>query len=217
MSAIFYTAELSLPDEDFKAFYDWYCGRHSADLFRSTFYTVTLYKTVEGDLKILDVYQADSFDAFSSEGYQKRGRDPYAKQKLANGSGFANTIYGYLEGPSTDPKKIIDADWLSVLRFNADEAAAEKLAKEIEGLDVWNSFGVRPKAIRVVVRTHNHPTLPSNRERYAIVLEWDACPPSLDPVQAAVAANLGIAADQVARTTGRRLYPWPDNTEFLQF
>ena len=213
MTAIFYTAELSLPEEDFQPFVDWFVGRHCVDLYRSGFYTVACYKTTEGDQQVLDIYQADSWDAFTTEGYAARGKDPYAKTKLANGFGFANTVYGYVEGTSGDPKKIIDSDWLTVFRFNGEDEAVEKLVKEIEGHEIWKSYGSKPLSFRVTTRkgVKNHPTLVSTRENNCLVIEWDHEPAPLAPIHTVVAELLGLSEDQVARTTGHRLYPWINN------
>jgi hypothetical protein len=76
---ILYTAEMDLPDTDIEAFLAWYAFRHAADLYQAGFQVCTCYRAIEGDMNILDLYEATSPDVFSTPEYRGiMANDPYA-------------------------------------------------------------------------------------------------------------------------------------------
>jgi hypothetical protein len=205
MDAIFYTSELEYQPGDIQPFVDWFSGRHSADLFRAGFYTTTCYRAVEGGLTIVDMYQAETWNVFTGEGYKVRDKDPYAKQKLAPRTNNVNTVYSY--HPFTagdDPLRKIDSDWVALIRFDADP---DTIAQWLGTTEAARLRGLGATSIRLVRRTKDRPGTTSYRPNCAILTEWPTRPPSTN-----------ILTDHLSRTEdfiGYRLYPWPDDTELL--
>ena len=200
---IVYTAELDLPPAAERAFNDWYAGRHAPDLYRAGFHTCTSYRAIEGGLTILDLYEAGSWDVFAGEAYRRIGeRDAHAAPVLAARTDFTHTVY------ASPPGTPIDADWITLLRFGASDAAEAALHDwlDAEGRAFFARHGARQ--VRPLRRGRDHPTLPSRRPRCALLVEWCREPPPEARGLAALPASLGLTPDQ--GFTGLRLYPWPD-------
>ena len=206
---ILYTAELDLPPAAEHAFSDWYAARHAPDLYRAGFHTCTSYRAIEGGMTILDLYEADSWDVFAGEVYRRIGeRDAHAAPVLAARTDFTHTVYGHHPRAATTPRAPLDADWITLLRFGASEAAESALLDwlDAEGAAMFARHGAHQ--VRPLRRGRDHPTLPSRRAGCALLLEWAEEPPPEARNMAALPASLGLTPDQ--NFTGLRLYPWPD-------
>lgn len=206
---ILYTAELDLPPAAEQAFSDWYAGRHAPDLYRAGFHTCTSYRAIEGGMTILDLYEAHRWDVFASDAYRRIGeRDAHAASVLAARTDFTHTVYGCHPRAANGPRTPLDADWITLLRFGASEAAEEALLDwlDSEGAAFFARHGACQA--RPVRRGRDHPTLPSRRARCALLVAWAEEPPPEARTMAALPERLGLVPDQ--GFTGLRLYPWPD-------
>ena len=85
---------MDLPDADIEAFLNRYAFRHAADLYQVGFKVCTCYRAVEGDMNILDLYEAPSPDVFTSPEYRRMmPKDPYAAELMVRRRNKAHTVY----------------------------------------------------------------------------------------------------------------------------
>jgi len=208
---IVYIAELNIAPADLPAFSAWYAGRHAPDLYQLGFRTCTSYRGVEGSMDVIDLYEAAGWDIVASEGYRRmKARDAYASAACAGRTDWTHTIYDYNGLLSAGRHDLLDADWISLARFNATPEAEEVLAAWLlaTGEAAYARLGAR--SVRLLRRERDHPTLKSRRARCAVLAEWADEPPSaargLAPVSPSIAGGLQLDDSFV----GFRLYPWPD-------
>jgi hypothetical protein len=127
MLPILYTAELDLAEADMPSFYDWFASRHVPDLQASGFRACSCYRAIEGGMDILDVYELPNTDAFKQPRYLEMGkRDSYAAAILGRRTDKSNTVYTQrvLGGTRAEAALPLDADWVSLIRFDAPAPSA---------------------------------------------------------------------------------------------
>ncbi len=217
MDPMFYTSELEYAPKDIAPFLQWYSGRHSADLFRAGFYTTTCYRAVTGGLTIVDMYQADTWDVFTGDGYKVRDKDPYAKERLAPRTGNVNTVYTYrsLQGAG-DPARKIDADWVALVRFESDDAPDDALIDWLQAQEVGRLMALGAASVRLVRRTKDRPNTSSYRPAWAILTEWGGRPPQTADLTGPLADHLDHPLADGDAFVGFRLFPWPDDAALLR-
>jgi len=207
--AIVYVAELDLPEDARRDFFAWYAGRHAPDLHQAGFSTCTSYRAVEGGMAIVDLYETPRWEVLASEAYRRAGeRDGYAAPLLAARTDFTHTVYAYHPRWPASRCAPLDADWVTLLRFGASEAAEAALLDwlEAEGAARFAAAGARQ--LRPLRRGRDHPVLKSRRPRCALVVEWVEPPPDHAHRLDALPARLGLEPD--LGFTGVRTHPWPD-------
>lgn len=216
---IFYTAEVEFPGAGVEAFIDWFSGRHAADLFKAGFSTCACYRALEGEYTILDVYQAASWDVFTTEEYAACSRDNYATGILAHARGHQNTVYEYLPLPveiAGDPLAPIDADWFSSIRFDIDPEAEDRLVAALAGQEAPRLRGMGAETVRLVRRTRDRPAAtPSRRPRYALTVEWRDEPPPLETLLRGLDRFLAQPLGARDGFVGVRVFPWPNRPHLL--
>ena len=210
-SGILYTAEMDLPDADIEPFLAWYAFRHAPDLYQAGFHVCTCYRAVEGDMNILDVYQAASPDVFTSPVYRSMmANDPYGRELMLRRRNKAHTIYAQLAGaPLTNCQAAkLDADWVSLIHF----AAQEVVAAEIAEFMVADGDLIAPaaKSWRLAHRTADHPTNTTFRPRCLLLIEWGERPPPHVRPAKHLQDRCGGEVSQMDSFVGYRIYPWPN-------
>lgn len=216
---IFYTAEVEFPGAGVEEFIDWFSGRHAADLFKAGFATCACYRALEGEYTILDVYQAASWDIFTTEEYAACSRDSYAGAILTRARGHQNTVYEYLPLPveaAGDPLAPIDADWFSSIRFDVDPEAEDRLAAALAEHEAPRLRSQGAEIIRLVRRTRDRPAAaPSQRPRCALTVEWRNEPPTLESLLRGLDRFLPQPLGARDGFVGVRVFPWPDRPHLL--
>jgi hypothetical protein len=213
MLPILYTAELNLAEADRSAFYDWFASRHVPDLQAAGFGPCACYHSTEGGMDILDLYELQSAEVFKQPRYLEMGaRDSYGAAILSRRTDKSNTVYTQrmLGGARAASGQPIDADWVSLVRFDASPASAAAfeavLKKEEPRLSRLGAF-----SIRFAERELDHPTYSTHRPRFLALADWAKQP----PVEASLTALLegaGLAdVTNIKPFTGYRVYPWPDD------
>ena len=122
LSSLLYTAELDLAEPDIKPFLDWYAYRHAPDLVPLGFESSACYGTTGGDMNLFDIYEIPNRDLFYGAGYRRMNeRDKYAAPILEKRRNKAHTIYRqhHVDGLSPDAGVRLDADWITVTRFDS--------------------------------------------------------------------------------------------------
>ena len=163
-------------------------------------------------MDIIDIYEAAAWDIVASEGYrQMKARDAYAAPACAGRTDWTHTIYEYNDAVGADRHSLLDADWITLLRFGADQAVENALADWLllEGEAAYTALGAR--SVRLLHRGRDHPTLKSRRGRCALLAEWSSAPPAAGRSMSALPAKLALSLSPDVPFTGYRLYPWPDD------
>ncbi|WP_372617171.1 hypothetical protein [Falsiroseomonas sp.] len=209
---IFYVAELDIGDEGLPAFSAWYANRHAPDLFLLGFRSCTSYRAIEGGLGVVDMYEADAWDIVASEGYRRmKARDLHAAPALVGRTDFTHTIYVHHPARPAEREARLDADFITLARFAADEASENRLAEWLSGPGTGRLEAMGAQRVRLLQRGRDHPTLKSRRARCALVAEWGAEPPPEGRGLAMLPASLADALQPDQHFAGVRLYPWPDD------
>jgi hypothetical protein len=213
MLPILYTAELDLADADKPAFFDWFASKHVPDLQASGFGACACYRSIEGGMDILDLYELKSVDVFKQPRYVEMGsRDPYASAILGRRTDKSNTVYTQrmLGGSRAASDLPLDADWVSLVRFDAPPSSAAAfeaaLRKQAPRLGELGAF-----SIRFAERGPDHPTHSTHRPRFLALADWAKQPPAAASL-AALLEGEGLAdITNIKPFTGYRVYPWPDD------
>jgi hypothetical protein len=209
VSSLLYTAELSLDPEDRHAFLQWYAYKHAPDLFPIGFQSCACYEAVMGDMTYFDIYEIPSREIFNSPGYRRMNElDVYAVDILAKRRDKAHTLYQhqylYSRNGKTGP---IDADWLTVFRFDTDAAdadlngALDKEARRLAGLGATN--------VRMAIRTQDHPIYTTHRPRCMLLAEWSA-DPGADTLFKFLEEQFSGKMSATVKLVGKRVFPWPN-------
>ena len=207
-----YVAELDIPAAALPAFYDWYAGRHAPDLYQLGFRTCTSYRGVDGSMDVIDLYEAPSWDIVDSEGYRRmKARDAYAASACSGRTDWTHTIYEYNDAVAADRHPLLDADWITLARFGADQQTEGDLASWLlrEGEAAYAALGAR--SVRHLHRGRDHPTLHSRRAQCALLAEWPSQPPAKGRGMTLLPPSVGGRLSPDADFTGYRQYPWPDD------
>ena len=209
-SPLLYTAELDLAESDVNPFRQWYANRHAPDVYQAGFLTCTCYQAVEGDMNLLDLYELADWGIFDSLRYKgMQGRDPYMAPLMARRRNKAHTVYSQQLIAPDEPGGWLNADWLSVFRFDspAGADAAIVLALSVE-LGRLRDLGLT--RLRFACRDRDHPTNPTFRPRCMVVTEWPRRPPEEAELPARLTNRFGDRITNPNVFVGRRIYPWPD-------
>lgn len=212
-----YTSELDIPEEHIDAFVDWYAFRHAPDIYQIGFDVCTSYRGIAGDMMIMDLYEIDSVDIFDTPQYRGIAQnDPYSAALLAHRSNKAHTIYSqlFVAPEPVDTRALLNADWISVLRFECAEPDRNALLEYLDSGEAERILLAGAKRVRLAVRTKAGPKHVSNRPSCMLLTEWP-----LQPTIADIGTRLGGRFGPVIREqsffVGYRLYPWADRKDVV--
>jgi hypothetical protein len=213
MASLLYTAELDLAEPDIRPFLDWYAYRHAPDLVPLGFQSSACYRTAGGDMNLFDIYEIPNHDIFSGAGYARmNARDGYAADILAKRRNKAHTIYEQhpLSLKGLAPRDRLEADWITVARFDSAASADTIAAILAAHTDDWNGAGVA--MVRLGSRTTDHPVYTTDRPRFILSLEWLARPVEGNALIGRLTQAIGAKGPLSRQITfeGWRLYPWAD-------
>lgn len=204
-----YTAELDFPVADRDRFVEWFAYRHAPDLFRLGMKSCASYRAVEGGLDILDVYDMDDTQLFGRPEYpHMRVRDPYDADATRTVIREAATIYTQrVVMPAADEIPVLDADWISMLRFEAEPKHDEDIVAWLLSAEGPRQLALGASRLRYGFRSYDHPTLPTHRPRCFALAEWPHHPPTDFVILTQLFADRAHSFDFYV---GQRRYPWPD-------
>jgi hypothetical protein len=216
--SIFYVVEIALPDKDLPEFAEWYATVHAPHLFQAGFNNCTSYLATSGGLSVVDIYQAADWSMFEAPAFARYRSivfaEPYRPPALAEIQN-TRTVYLHHAGtplPLRDPDAPLDADWVSIWRFDGDASLEERVAAWLAA-DGIAALGA--DQARLLHRGQDAPTGTSFRPALALVLEWSHRPPGDAALLAVLPDWLKPSIDPAQGFTGRRLYPWA-NDQALQ-
>jgi hypothetical protein len=213
---IFYAVEVDVTESELPGFAAWYAAVHAPHLYQAGFTACASYIAFEGGLKTVDVYQGPDWSLFETEAFERyrdiAARDPYRPAFLASLDAWRTV---YVDSPCSavsivTGSTLLDADGLSIWRFQGGDAEARRLTGWLEGEGAARLVALGAKGLRVLRRGRDTPTGITMRPDLALVVEWPARPPasvqSLVPLPADLA---GLMPDPPF--TGGRLYPWAED------
>jgi hypothetical protein len=208
--ALLYTAELDLDEADVEPFLRWYAFRHAPDVYQVGFQRCTCYRVRGGDMNLFDLYELPTWDLFETAAYRAmRGRDPYMDALMAKRRNKAHTVYDQVAIAPAAEGPCLDADWISVFRFAADEEADEAIAELlVRHQPLMAVSGLR--RVRFAVRGKDHPTNPTFRPRCMVVAEWDVEPPEDGGGIPGLLFEEAGGVEEDTVIVGERVYPWRD-------
>jgi hypothetical protein len=212
---ILYIAEVDYPAEHSAhhgKWNDWYAHRHAPDLFKLGARSVSSYRPVVGGLAALNVYEIPDSSVFKTPAYKgMTPKDPYAieTRELSAGEKRAQTLYLEHAVLPTDGQTI-DADWISVLRFDLPELADVELLDWMrrDGWKILEAHGV--KHLRYGTRIAENIGAGSFRPRCVMFAEWTARPPEAADLLSALTRRFDASVTEAENFIGWRAYPWPD-------
>ncbi|WP_417426861.1 hypothetical protein [Hoeflea sp.] len=211
MTQLLYTAELALNPEDRKDFLDWYAYRHAPDLYAIGFKVCTCYQAIIGDMTFFDLYEIDGLEVFDSAGYARMAaNDLYAAEILARRRDKAHTLYRqhFLAPVETHDAPTLDADWLSVLRFDATSNFVELVQTlAADAADLVCAGAVR---VRLAERSGVHPVYTTSRPQFMIVVEWSRKPDDAKAQLLQLQERLRPFVSEMLPFFGNRVFPWPN-------
>ena len=207
---VLYIAEVDYPAEHHPLFSDWYANRHAPDLIRAGFRTATSYRAVAGGLACLNVYEVPDTEIFKGEAYKSvLTKDPYGADVRGTSAGKPRAQTAYLQRAATVEAGPMDADWISLLRFGAEEKDDAALADWLRG-DVQKQLApLGVKRVRLGTRSPEKIGAGTHRPRCMVLAEWASQPPA----EADLAPLIGRrfkSLTEVEPYVGWRAYPWPD-------
>lgn len=211
-----YASELDIPAEHLDAFVQWYAFRHAPDIYQIGFDVCTSYRSVSGDMDVFDLYEIDSVDIFDTARYRAIApADPYFDRVLSHRTAKSHSVYtqAFVSPPPVDDRPLLNADWISVERFDhagPDDELLQYLADgEAERILVGGA-----KRVRLAHRTKAGPKHVSLRPHWLLLSEW-AQPPQLADIGTRLDARFAGRLGQRSHFTGYRLYPWADRPDLL--
>jgi hypothetical protein len=212
---ILYIAEVDYPAEHSAPhgkWNDWYAHRHAPDLFKLGARSVSSYRPVVGGLAALNVYEMPDAGVFKTPAYQGlTPKDPYAVEtrELSAGRKRAQTLYLERAMLPADGQTL-DADWISVLRFDLPEVEDVALLDWLQG-DAWKILSAHGiKHVRYGTRIAEEVGAGSFRPRCVIFAEWAVRPPETADLLPVLARRFGASVTESENFIGWRAYPWPD-------
>jgi hypothetical protein len=219
---ILYLAEMDYGEKErgrHGVFTDWYANRHAPDLFKLGARSVAGYQPVIGGLAVMSVYQFPDSDVFLTPAYPKmRDGDLYGPEVRATRSGGRSAQTLYLERlamPGGDA--LIDADWISVLRFAIPEAMDAAVIDWMRNEGQKHLAGYGVKCVRYGTRIAQDIGKGSFRPRCMIFAEWSKQPAAAADLMPALKKQFGDAVTEVEPFVGWRAYPWPDDKASLRY
>jgi hypothetical protein len=105
--------------------------------------------------------------------------------------------------------KWLDADWSSVVRFDAP-ADQDGAIDAVLSAEMGRLGGLGARRIRFGHRTQDHPRNPTHRPRCMVVVEWSHQPPAGADLAGVLSGRFGGVLTRLDAFTGHRIYPWPD-------
>jgi hypothetical protein len=144
-----YTSELNIAEEHLDAFVQWYAFRHAPDIYQIGFDVCTSYRGVAGDMAVLDLYEIDSVDIFDTPQYRTIAQtDPYSAEILSRRTDKAHSVYSqvHVAPPPVDARPLLNADWISVERFDFESAEHDALVAYLEGGEAERILLASPRA-----------------------------------------------------------------------
>jgi len=213
-----YTSELEIAAEHLDAFVNWYAFRHAPDIYQIGFDVCTSYRSVAGDMTVLDLYEIDSVDIFDTPQYRTIAQtDPYSAEILAHRTNKAHSIYSqvFVTPAPVDNRALLNADWISVERF--DFAGPDSLALTdylVASGEAERILLAGAKRLRLVSRTKAGPKHVSHRPHWMLLTEW-AQRPGIADVGQRLSAHFRDAVSSQSFFVGYRLYPWVDRPDLL--
>jgi hypothetical protein len=212
MTSLLYTAELDLAEPDIKPFLDWYAYRHAPDLVPLGFKSSACYGTSGGDMNLFDIYEIPNHDLFSSAGYRRMNElDKYAAAILEKRRNKAHTIYRQHDLKGSDAGSRLDADWITVSRFDSAAEADAIVAVLDSHAEDLSRAGVG--AVRFGSRTTDHPVYTTSRPHLMLLLEWQGRPSGGSALIEKLTRKIEAAGSISRQITfeGHRIYPWPND------
>lgn len=212
-----YTSELDIDAEHLGAFVQWYAFRHAPDIYQIGFDVCTSYRSVAGDMTILDLYEIDSVDIFDTPQYRAIApADPYFNDVLQHRTDKAHSVYEpvFVSPAPVDGRALLNADWVSVERFEFDGPDDEPLRQYLAAGEAERILLAGAKRVRLARRTKAGPKHVSQRPRWMLLAEW-AQPPALADIGSRLQARFGSAVSRPSFFRGYRLYPWADRPDLL--
>ncbi|WP_439574381.1 hypothetical protein [Phreatobacter sp.] len=216
-----YIVEIDLPAADRPrnraTFIDWYAHVHAPHLYEAGFTTCTSYQAVDGEMEIVDIYQAGDWSVFESARFARYRRLAAADPHLpAFMPAIANRRTPYVHVPFPSGTEVGDdapiaCDWLTVWRFGADPAAFALAADWLGSGGETRLLAQGAGTVRLLRRTRDAPTGGSDRPTGALVIEWAGRPEPSARSPGALPEPLRTAMAACPSFTGFRLYPWPDD------
>jgi hypothetical protein len=210
-----YTSELDIPEEHLEAFVQWYAFRHAPDIYQIGFDVCTSYRGVAGDMMILDLYEIESVDIFDTPQYRGVAQaDPYSGAILSHRTSKAHSVYTqvHVTPPPVDARPLLNADWISVERFDVGESGDEGLLDYLQSGEAERILLAGAKRVRLASRTKAGPKHVSDRPRWMLLAEWPERP-GIDDVGQRLTARFGAALTKQSFFVGYRLYPWRDRPD----
>lgn len=212
-----YTSELDIAEEHLDAFVQWYAFRHAPDIYQIGFGVCTSYRSVAGDMTVLDLYEIDSVDIFDTPRYRAIApADPYFDAVLSHRTGKAHSVYTqvHVSPAPVDDRALLNADWLSIERFDHGADDDEPLVRYLADGEAERILLAGAKRVRLARRTKAGPKHVSNRPRWMLMAEW-AQPPAITDIGERLQAHFGGQISQRSFFRGYRLYPWADRPDLL--
>jgi len=201
---ILYVAEVDYGPESQAVFEAWYANRHAPDLFRFGSRVVCSYRPKLGGLAVFNVYQIDDSEVFKTERYKSiNARDVYGADVRATSAGKKRFQTLYLEHGAA--RESIDADWISVARFDLPEPRDAEAVGWVNGEAQKLLAPLGLKRLRYGTRIADQVGAGSDRPRCILFSEWAAEPPALSAF-----LEKQFKVKDVLPFVGWRRYPWPD-------
>ena len=212
-----YTSELDIAAEHLDAFVQWYAFRHAPDIYQIGFDVCTSYRSVAGDMTILDLYEIDSVDIFDTARYRAIApADPYFSEVLSHRTNKAHSVYAQVVVAPTpvDGRALLNADWISVERFDHAGPDDEPLLRYLEATEFERILLAGAKRVRLARRTKAGPKHVSHRPRWMLLAEW-AQPPGITDIGERLQLQFSDELSNRSFFRGYRLYPWADRPDLL--
>jgi hypothetical protein len=208
---VLYIAEVDYPAEHHALFSDWYANRHAPDLIRAGFRTATSYRAVTGGLACLNVYELADTETFKGDAYKSvLTRDPYGADVRGTSAGKPRAQTAYLQRATTAEAGPMDADWISLLRFGAEEKEDAALIDWLRGDAQKQLAPLGAKRVRLGTRSPEKIGAGTHRPRCMVLAEWASQPPAEADLAPLIGKRFGNAFSEVEPYVGWRAYPWPD-------
>ena len=212
-----YTSELDIAPEHLDAFVQWYAFRHAPDIYQIGFDVCTSYRSVAGDMTILDLYEIDSVDIFDTPRYRAIApADPYFNDVLQHRTNKAHSVYSqvFVAPTPVDARALLNADWISVERFDHAGPDDDALVRFLASAEAERILLAGAKRVRLAHRTKAGPKHVSDRPHWMLLAEW-AQPPGITDIGSRLQTQFGGSLTNQSFFRGYRLYPWADRPDLL--
>ena len=207
-----YVVELEMPPAHIAEFTEWFANRHAVDLFKSGFQNCSCYRAVEGGMNLCDIYELTDPEIFWTAAYQNvRKLDPHNAiiQKRTDHTSSIYTQRRIDGAPAGAPMEMLDADWVTMIRFDAPPQAEAELVAWIEGNEWPLLSAVGASRLRFGAHSFDHPLAgPSKRPRCVALAEWSERPGKAAEIAARLNDRFAGEVSRLDAYVGYRIYPW---------